>query len=114
MAAILVVEDRAINRRFLSTLLKGAGHRVLEAADGEEALKIARLERVDLVMIDVLAPVLDGYRFLTQLRSETGLVQPRVVFRANSSIEDEGRAFAEAFGAHFSPKPGHPDSLLTV
>jgi diguanylate cyclase (GGDEF)-like protein len=114
MATILIIDDRAINRRFLSTLLKGCGHRVLEAPDGEEGLKIIQLDRVDLVMIDMLAPVLDGYRFVQRLRAEPDLVQPRVVFRAAASIENEARAFADACGAYFSPKPGHPDALLGV
>ena len=114
MATILVVEDRAINRRFLSTLLKGCGHRVLEAGDGEEAWKIARSDPVEVVLIDVLAPGMDGYRFLERVRAQPDMPQPRVIFRAPSYIESEARAFAEASGALFASKPGHPDGLISV
>ncbi len=113
MAKILIVEDGAINRRFLVGLLNGHGHHVLEASDGEEALRIARVERPDLVFIDILAPGLDGCRFVMQLRAEPDLVQPRVVFRA-SCVEAEARAFADAFGAVFVSKPVDPKTLIAV
>jgi len=114
MATILVVEDRAINRRFLGTLLKGCGHRVLEAADGDEAWKIARSDPADVVLIDVLASGMDGYSFMERVRAQPGMPQPRVIFRAPSYIETEARAFAEASGARFASKPGHPDGLISV
>lgn len=49
MATILVVEERPVNRRFVVTLLQDRGHRLLEAADSEGALRIVRTEKPDLV-----------------------------------------------------------------
>src|SRR5215467_11807235 len=112
MATILVVEERPINRRFLVTLLQERGHRLLEAADGEEALRIARAEKPDAVIIDLLTPKMDACRFATQLEGEHE--RPRLIFRAPSSVEPEGRMVAKAFGASFLLRPANPEVLLAV
>lgn len=114
MAAILIVEDGPVNRRFLATLLRGHGHRVLDASDAQQALGIVRTEQPDLVLIDVLTPSVDGYQFFAKLRAEPGLVPPQVVFRAASHIEPEARALADALGAYFIAKPVNPQALLAV
>ena len=65
MATILIVDDRATDREFLATLLKYAGHHVLEAADGAEALDIVWAQRPALVISDdAAAPVVPGVRFV--------------------------------------------------
>ncbi|TMG74126.1 MAG: diguanylate cyclase [Betaproteobacteria bacterium] len=114
MATILIVEERPVNRRFVATLLQDRGHRLFQATDSEGALRIVRAEKPDLVLIDVLAPSMDGCQFVLNLRSEPGLVQPRVVFRAAAYIEAEARALASAFGASFAAKPADPETLLAV
>lgn len=114
MAAILIVEDGPVDRRFLATLLQGHGHRVLDASDGEEALEIVRTGKPDLVLIDVLTPSIDGCQFFMKLRAELGLVPPRVVFRAATHVEAEARVLADALGAFFVAKPVNPETLLAV
>jgi len=113
MATILVVEDRPINRRFLVTLLQERGHRLLEASDGEEALRIARAEDPDLVIIELLMPSMDACHFVMGLEAEPA-IQPRVVFRAGAYIETEARALAKAFGAWFLVRPANPEALLSL
>ena len=61
MATILIVDDRPTNRQFLLTLLGYTAHRLLEAADGAQALEVTRAERPDLVITDILMPTMDGY-----------------------------------------------------
>ena len=68
MATILVVDDLSANREVLVTLLRHHGHRLIEAADGREGLAAAQVEHPDLVITDVLMPVMDGYEFVRQLR----------------------------------------------
>src|SRR5712691_1016320 len=114
MATILIIEERPVNRRFLVTLLQDHGHRLLEADDGTEGLKIVRAEKPDLVLIDILTPNVDGCQFVLNLRSEPNLIQPRVVFRAAAYIEAEARVLANAFGASFVAKPAHPETLAAV
>ena len=69
MATILVVDDRPPNREILVALLGCKGHRILEAGDGREALALVRERRPELVICDILMPVIDGYAFVRQLRT---------------------------------------------
>ena len=114
LAAVLVVDASAVNRRFVVTLLRNHGYRVLEAADGEEALRLARAERPELVLADVFSPDMAGCEFILQMRCDAGLAQPRVLLRAADSLEAETRALAHAFGASFVAKPANPEMLLAV
>ena len=114
MATILVVEDRPINRRFLVTLLQERGHSLLQASDAEEALRIARAENPDLVIIEILTESMDACRFVTELESEPAMVLPRVMFRAPAYIETEARDLAKACGAFFLVRPASPEELLSV
>ncbi|HKW37100.1 MAG TPA: diguanylate cyclase [Burkholderiales bacterium] len=113
MAKILVVEDRPVNRRFLVTLLQERGHRVFQAKDGDEALKIAAAETPEVAIIELLASEVDACRFATCL--ETGsAVRPRLIFRAPAYIEAEARAVAGDFGAFFLVRPSNPEALLAA
>src|SRR5437660_11960452 len=114
VATILIVEDRPVNLRFVATLLRDRGHRLLEAKSGEEALRIVRAERPDLVIIDILTSGMDGCQFVLNLRSEPNSVQPRIVFRAAAHIAAEAEALATTFGASFIAKPVNPETLLAV
>src|SRR5882724_2213793 len=114
MATILVVEDRPINRRFLATLLQERGHRVLQASDGEEALKVVKAENPDIAIIELLTPSMDACGFATALEDDPGTTQPRLVFRAPAYIEGEAQLVAKAFGASFLVRPASPETLLAV
>jgi CheY-like chemotaxis protein len=65
-ATILIVDDLSANRDVLVTLLRYQGHRLLEAADGRDGLAAARAEHPDLVITDVLMPMMDGFEFVRQ------------------------------------------------
>ena len=68
MAKILAVDDSASMRQIVSFTLKGAGHDVIEASDGVEALKIAQGQGVDLVLSDVNMPNMNGLELCANLR----------------------------------------------
>ena len=114
MAAILIVEDGLINRRLLVTLLQGHGHRLLEASKGEEALRVVRSRKPDLVLIDILTPSIDGCEFVQKLRAEPEAARPRVLLRGAAHIEAEARALASALGASFVATPTDPETLLAA
>ena len=80
MATILIVDDQLSNRRLVATLARYAGHRTLEAADGSLALDMVRQEHPDLVVCDLLMPVMDGYEFVRQLRAHSDTAATRVIF----------------------------------
>src|SRR5689334_10042229 len=80
MAKILVVDDRPINRQFLTTLLKYGKHVLLEAGDGQEALIIARGAKPDLIITDILMPKMDGFDFVKKLKNDQSLADIPVIF----------------------------------
>jgi len=98
MATILVVDDLAANRKLLVRLLGSDGHRILEAANGHEGLAAVRAEHPDLVITDVLMPVMDGYELVRQLRLDPATREIPVVFFTAHYGEREARALALASG----------------
>ena len=99
---ILIVEDskftRALLRRELAPI-----HEVLEASDGQEGLELLREARPDLVLVDLLMPLLDGFEFLERARREAADV-PIVVCSANTQPSVEAR-IRELGGTKFVAKP---------
>jgi CheY-like chemotaxis protein len=68
MALILVVDDESIVRQLFAKVLQGDGHEVLTAANGREALYLMSPRRPDVVLLDLMMPVMDGLSFLRVLR----------------------------------------------
>jgi DNA-binding response OmpR family regulator len=68
VARVLVVEDDPIIRTTVAYALKRAGFDTIESGDGAEGLELARRERPDLVVLDLMLPGLDGYRFAEEVR----------------------------------------------
>ncbi len=115
MATILIVDDLATNREVLTTVLRHHRHRPLEAEDGRQALALARLERPDLIITDVLMPVMDGYEFVRQLRLDDGTRATPVVFYTAHYGEPEDRALARAAGVKWIlAKPADSHALMDV
>ncbi|HLR36165.1 MAG TPA: response regulator transcription factor [Tissierellales bacterium] len=67
---ILVVEDEESIRKFTKINLERSGYRVLEAATGEECIETARIEKIDVVVLDIMLPGIDGYKVCKILREE--------------------------------------------
>ena len=112
-ATILVVDDHAPSLQFLTTLLGYEGHRLLEASDGMQALAIARAERPDLILSDVLMPTMDGYEFVRQLRNDPLISGTTVVFCTAIYHVEQARALAAACGVfHIICKPAEPETVL--
>jgi PAS domain S-box-containing protein len=115
MATILVVDDLKANREVLVTLLRYKGHRLLEAENGRQGLTVVQAEQPDLVITDVLMPVMDGYEFVRQLRLDPATRATRVVFYTAHYGEREARALALSSGvADVLTKPVEPEAVLQV
>lgn len=113
MASILILDTlSSTSGRFLASILRKHGHHLLHCRDADEALSVVRLERPDLMIVDIATPDIDGCRFLMQVR--LGLPRPRMLLRAAGEVEAEARALAHAFGASFIVKPATPEVLLAV
>ena len=115
MSTILIVDDVPANRDVLVTLLSNEGHTLIEAADGDEGLRTTRAEHPDLVITDVLMPVMDGYEFVRQLRSDVETAATPVVFYTAYYGERDARALAFAGGvADVLTKPVKSAEVLRV
>ena len=68
MTKILVAEDNAVNRELLRELLETRAYTVVEACDGEEALRMIEQTQPDLLLLDICMPVLDGFAVVRKIR----------------------------------------------
>lgn len=110
---VLVVDDVAYSRRALRSVFLSAGYSVLTAEDGERALEIAREERPDLVVTDILMPRLDGFQLCRALKSDPVLQRVPVVFYTGSYGETADRELGLSLGAAaYLVKPLEPNELL--
>lgn len=114
MHSILAVDDSASMRQMVAFTLKGAGYKVIEAADGQEALDKARGATVDLVLTDQNMPRMDGITLVRNLRGlATYAATPILILTTESS--DEMKAKGKAAGATgWLVKPFDPGRLLDV
>jgi signal transduction histidine kinase/CheY-like chemotaxis protein len=103
---VLLVEDNVVNRMIGAEMLKSFGLDVIEAEDGAQALLVLEKQRVDLVLMDIQMPVLDGYAATRQARErETRLRLPRVpivALTANAFDEDAAQSMAAGMDAHLA------------
>ena len=88
---ILIVDDEMRMRRIVCDYLSIKGYRVLEAADGLQALAMLERESVDLVLLDVMMPHLDGWETCRRIRQQSDL--PVIMLTARSQEEDELNGF---------------------
>ena len=115
MARILIVDDLVSNRRALATLLASEGHTVFEAPNGRAGLTVAEAEMPDLVITDVLMPVVNGYEFVRLLRLDPRTSAIPVLFYTAPYGEREARALARAGGVPFVlTKPPQPEEVLKI
>ena len=92
MFHILVVEDNPNARKLMETVLKQNGYEPLLAADGIEALEVLDNKHVDLIVLDVMMPRMDGYEFTETLRS-SGCELPILMVTAKEKPSDKRKGF---------------------
>jgi two-component system chemotaxis response regulator CheY len=113
-ASILAVDDSASMRQMVSFTLKGAGYDVVEAADGVEALGIAKGRKVNLVITDVNMPNMDGITLIKELRSLPSYKFTPLLMLTTESGADKKQQGKAAGATGWIVKPFNPDQLLST
>ncbi len=111
MKTILVADDLACARTFHTHLLQQLGHQVVTAADGLEALEKLRTHRIDVVLLDMLMPRMDGCEFLRRMRAMPGYASVPVLVVTSEADREHEELFRAAGATAFLGKPAHPDAM---
>jgi two-component system nitrate/nitrite response regulator NarL len=112
LASVLLADGDSDAREELAQLLASAGYRVCQASRGDEAIAIARAERLSLAILEIPLPVLSGYEVCRALKSELGSSFP-VLFLSGERTESYDRVAGLIVGGDdYLVKPYAPDELL--
>jgi len=111
---VLVVEDSSTTRAVVKTTLGQKGYRVVEAADGLEALSKLGAVRPDLILLDIILPKMDGYQILAAIKKKQTLKDiPVIMLTAKDKVMDKVKGKL-AGSSEYLTKPFDPNELLTV
>lgn len=110
MARIMVVEDDKHTRQLLETIFQKAGYEVYAACDGAQALEMMDLVKVDMLVVDVMMPMMDGYELTRQLRA-ADLTMPILMLTAKQLPQDKREGFLAGTDDYLT-KPFDDEELL--
>ena len=110
MFNILVVDDDKNTRRLMKVVIEEAGYTVYAAADGEEALALLGEQHIDLILLDVMMPGMDGYEFTKSLRTSDNEL-PIIMVSAKQLPEDIKKGFRVGIDDYMT-KPVDEEELL--
>ena len=112
---ILVAEDNPVNRKLAVRLLEKAGLSVLEASNGAEALEVLKRRSVDVLLLDIQMPEVDGYAVLDEIRRGSGFrSRPRVIVVTASALVGDVERCLKAGADYCITKPFRPAQLLAA
>ena len=111
MAKILIAEDERDIRDLVAFTLRFAGHEVVAAANGEEAVQLAPKENPDLILMDVRMPRMTGYDACRIIKADPKLKDIPVVFLSAKGQESEIQTGLEVGAEEYLLKPIAPDQL---
>ncbi|MEK7442119.1 MAG: response regulator [Chloroflexota bacterium] len=112
MAKILIAEDERDIRELITFTLRYAGHEVTQAANGEEALALAKQTIPELILMDVRMPKMTGYEACRHIKADDTLKNIPVVFLSAKGQETEIQTGLEVGATDYILKPFAPDQLI--
>ncbi|MBQ7153267.1 MAG: response regulator transcription factor [Clostridia bacterium] len=110
MFQILVVDDDQNTRRLMDAILRNNGFQPLLCSNGEEAMNMMEIKQVDLIILDIMMPKMDGYEFAEILRV-SGSTIPILMVTAKESIDSKKRGFS-AGADDYLVKPFNDEELI--
>jgi CheY-like chemotaxis protein len=102
---VLIAEDSAADRMLLSTIVRRQGHEVLTASNGAEAVMVFELQRPQLVLMDAMMPVMDGFEAARQIKQLAGETLVPIIFLTSLTESEALARCLEAGGDDFLAKP---------
>jgi CheY-like chemotaxis protein len=115
VAKILVVDDEPYNRLLLATILEHDGHELSEAKNGADGLAMAKVQRPDLIIMDLHMPTMSGTDFVKALRADASLANIKVALYTATMTDPDLLQFMEATGIErVIPKPSEPREVLNL
>ena len=109
---VLLIDDESNARKVTKLLLEREGFRVLTAATGDEGLILAKVERPDVILLDVMMPKMNGYETLKRLRDDQDTAEvPVIMVTARGTEHDIATAFRLGAVSHIE-KPYETQDLL--
>lgn len=112
MATILVTEDNPASLKLATVLLSKAGHKVLQARDGEAAVSVARMHRPDLVLMDVQMAGMDGLAATRLLKQDPATRMIPVVALTAFAMRGDEEKIMQAGCDGYIAKPFHYEEFL--
>lgn len=113
MSKILIVDDNAQNLYLARFLLEQSGHEINEACNGQEAVDLFRKEKVDLILMDVQMPVMDGLTATTIIKTEIDCEINIVALTAKAMAGDKEKILAVGCDGYIK-KPIAPDTFVEL
>ena len=104
-ARILLVEDDAINLELLDFLVSAAGYDTILARDGLEGVEMARRERPDLIVMDILMPRMDGYEAAREMRKDAALLETPIIAVTDLAMAGDREKIQQAGFDGYISKP---------
>ena len=103
MKTILVADDKPTGRELVRTVLENSGYTVIEASDGLQAVRYAREQKPDLIILDLHMPGLDGFGAIQELRRDSEFATtPIMALTASAMQGDKERALSMGFTGYLT------------
>ena len=115
MSKILIVEDNAESRYMLEQLLASRGHHLIAAENGEDALRFARQDPPEVIISDIMMPVMNGFRLCREIKKDAGLRNIPFIFYTATFVDKADEKLAMSLGAsRFIVKPTEGERFIQI